>query len=133
MKIVINNCYGGFGLSQKALRKLAERGFLITINKNREPVNVDAPLTVSYCEEVVGWWLWKTKRSWYELGLNYHVVDTIKFRINPKLIEVVEELGGDVDTLYSDLKIIKIPDDEDVQIADYDGKEWVEQKHKGWS
>ena len=133
MKVVINACYGGFGLSQKALRELVNRGLSITIEKNREPVNVESPLTISYCEEVTDWWLWKTKRSWYELGLNYHVVDTIKFRTNPKLIEVVEELGEDVDTLYSNLKIIEVPDGEDVYIAEYDGKEWVAQKHKGWS
>lgn len=46
-------------------------------------------------------------------------------RDDPKLVEVVERLGDEANTAYSELKVIEIPADLDYRIDNYDGKETV--------
>lgn len=53
-------------------------------------------------------------------------------RSDPFLIQVVEEMGKDADSNFSALKIVEIPDDIDWEIQDYDGMEWVAEKHETW-
>ena len=83
MKIVINACYGGFGLSKEALKKL----------------NMDE---------------YKIKRN------------------DPLLIKIIEELGEKANGNYANLKIIEIPDDVEYEIEEYDGWEWISEKHRIW-
>lgn len=53
-------------------------------------------------------------------------------RNNKSLVEVVEELGEDAGGTYSDLRTVEIPDDVDWIIQEYDGIEWVAEKHRTW-
>jgi len=51
----------------------------------------------------------------------------------PILIEMVEGVNIDeVNSRYSALKVIEIPDDVEWQIEQYDGAEWVAEKHRTW-
>lgn len=57
-------------------------------------------------------------------------------RDDPRLVAIVEKLGGiaakndgDDDHL---LKIVEIPEDVDWEIKNYDGSEWVAEKHRTW-
>ena len=34
---------------------------------------------------------------------------------------------------YSELKVVEIPDDVEYDIQEYDGNEWVAEKHRTWS
>ncbi len=95
-KIVINKCYGGFGLSDAARERLRE---LLT----REGL----PLGEGSFED--------------ELS-----------RDDPRLIRVVEEMGKDSWGKRAQLVIIEIPDGVDWEVEDYDGKEWVAEKHRVW-
>lgn len=79
-KVVINNCYGGFGLSSEAEKYLKEE------------------------IERIG--------SVYDLE-----------RDNPKLVEAVETLGKKVNTRFSDLIVVEIPDCLSWEIEEYDGVE----------
>lgn len=82
MQMVINCCYGGFSLSEKAV----------------EMLGAESPY--EYNEE--------------------------SRRYNPKLVEVVETLGGDADGACASLEVVDIPDDAtDLLISDYDGYETV--------
>jgi len=90
MKIAINKCYGGFGLSEKAYEYLGIK--------------------------------------WDNFGCKYNYK-----RTDNLLIKCIEELGKKANGRYADLKIIEIPDDVDFIIEDYDGMEWVAEKHKTWS
>jgi hypothetical protein len=91
MKIVINNCYGGFGLSKEALALYNERsGAVVTCDFN------------------------------------------IK-RDDPILVEVVEQLGEDAANRFAELKVVEIPDDVQWQIEEYDGNEWIAEKHRTWN
>lgn len=48
------------------------------------------------------------------------------------LIAVVEQLGADAGSNVSRLEIVTIPDDVEWQIEEYDGNEWVAEKHRTW-
>jgi hypothetical protein len=54
-------------------------------------------------------------------------------RDDPVLIKIVEDLGAEANGSYAKLKVVEIPDDVDWAIDEYDGKEWVAEKHRTWS
>lgn len=133
MKVVINDNYGGFSLSYKAMRWLVDmKGWTLLSNeelcKNFEKYD-DKIEVVTRC-------FWKGKGK---LHLRHY--DDIALRSHPDLIECVETLGRDAawDTQYQDeeegnsLKIVEIPDGIDVEICEGDGGlEWVAEKHRVW-
>lgn len=53
-------------------------------------------------------------------------------RHDPLLIQLVEELGEEVNTRYSNLQIIEIPDDADYVIEEYYGLENIAEKCRKW-
>ena len=103
MKIVINACHGGFGLSDEALRiyKAAKeiRGVPATFH-DEDDFGEDS---------------------------EYHIP-----RNDPVLVAVVEKLGERANGKHADLKIVEIPDDVQWEIEEYDGSEWVAEKHRTW-
>jgi len=54
-------------------------------------------------------------------------------RDDPYLVQIVREMGKDADGTYANLKIVEIPGDVDWEIGEYDGREWVAEKHRTWS
>lgn len=54
-------------------------------------------------------------------------------RDDPDLIDVIEEFGERADTSFSRLKVVNIPEDVEWIIQEYDGAEWVAEKHRTWS
>ena len=91
MKVVINVCYGGFGLSQAVYDRYNE-----LTGKNVE----------------------------------YHFDIT---RDDTVLVQVVEELGQEANTRYSELRVVEIPDGTSWYIHEYDGKEEIHETHRSWS
>lgn len=91
MKIVINTCYGGFGISKEALALFNEREGAITTNE-------------------------------YSINRNDFI-----------LVQIVEQLGEAANGKFAELKVVEIPDDVQWQIEDYDGVEWVAEKHRTWN
>lgn len=53
-------------------------------------------------------------------------------RANPKLVQCVLALGKDANGQHAELTVIDIPDDVEWTIQDYDGAEWVAEKHRTW-
>ena len=53
-------------------------------------------------------------------------------RHNPNLIKVVEELGKEANGSCANLQIIEIPDGVDYTVKDYDGFEWIAERHRTW-
>ena len=112
MKIVINKCYGGFGLSEEAtLLYGKKKGLNIIVVKDK---------------------IMKSLRHYYldEVKNGNYFSDRDIQRNDSVLIEVVEELGEKADGPYSELKIVEIPDDMKWEIDEYDGKEWVSEVHR---
>jgi hypothetical protein len=114
MKLVINKCFGGYGLSRKAVLRLRELGC--------EGANNDV-----LCDEV-----WPdTGETNNSAALDYGLGDEIS-RDDPLLVQVVEELGEEANGPHASLKIIEIPDGTDWVINNYDGMESVHERHCSW-
>lgn len=112
--VAINICYGGFGLSQEAIRLYLERAGIEHTLQPRE----DRHSTERYGPLVV-----VNDDLWTERDIN---------RDDPILISVIRDLGEAANAQYAELKIIKIPADVEWYIEEYDGKEWIAEKHRTW-
>jgi hypothetical protein len=53
-------------------------------------------------------------------------------RNDPRLVQVVRELGEEANGRYARLNIVSIPDDVAWTICDYDGDEWIAEVHRTW-
>lgn len=118
-KIVINACYGGFSLSDKAMLRYCElKGITVYPEKEKDSWGftsyfLDAPEN--------------RKKDDYNV-----LTDSDINRDDPVLVQVVEELGEDAHGRYSNLKIVEIPDDVFWHISEYDGYESVAENHRSW-
>lgn len=54
-------------------------------------------------------------------------------RNDPILVEIVEQLGEDAGHRFAQLKVVEIPDDVVWGIEEYDGNEWIAEKHRTWN
>ena len=54
-------------------------------------------------------------------------------RDHPVLVRLVQELRDEVNTRFSELKIVEIPDGIEWTVCEYDGLEWVAEAHRTWS
>ena len=127
MKIVINACHGGFGLSHKAVMRYFEiKGQVVypeKISLNQDIADDD--------DSIFSYW-----KYWTSESADRQQVDSILeydiLRNDSALVQVVEELGESANGQYSKLKVIDIPDDVEWEIDEYDGSEWVAEKHRTW-
>ena len=53
-------------------------------------------------------------------------------RDDEHLIAVVELMGTEANNRFSELKIVEIPDNVNWYIEEYDGCEWVAERHRTW-
>lgn len=126
MKLVINACFGGFGLSPDAYRWLAEkRGVECHFHKwsggrigDTVPIRDGEPMGI----------FWHAKDQH-----GNHIDDMREDRSNPLLVELVETLGDKASGQCASLKVVEVPDDIRVEIDEYDGNETVREKHRSWS
>lgn len=112
MKVVINRCFGGFGLSDAAIKRYGELAVLNLISKKGGLFGID----------------------WYVDFVddnNFFFDDNIP-RDDPNLVRVVEEMGEESWGSYSELAIVEIPDDVKWTIDSYDGNECVAECHRTW-
>lgn len=152
MKIVINKCYGGFGLSPKAISRLAElRGqkayFFVGGFGDRPREQVD-PSSITG----LFWSAYNTPtpsfgpsiNEWAAMSLDERrasnakheqecISDCCDSRTDPQLIQVIEELGEAASGDCAKLEVIEIPDGISYEIAEYDGMECVEEAHRSWN
>lgn len=137
-KVILNKCYGGFGVSEEGYRlyakKLGKELYLYKKNWESykpkfEKVQNDTSGMSYYFTRDLGDCLDEIdKKDWDE---NYLYLDRT-CREDSALIEVVEELGEKANTMYSNLKIVEIPDNLDYVIDDYDGVETLHEKVREW-
>ena len=142
MKIVINDQYGGFGLSAKAVKEYlklkGKKVFVYSMEfiKNelyyKKVEDTRDSIFVSYFTKDIGDMI-NEKEINNEIFEKYAFSDKDISRTDEDLIKVVEELGKEANTTCSTLKIIEIPDDVDWVIEEYDGNEWVAEKHRIWN
>lgn len=53
-------------------------------------------------------------------------------RDDPYLIQTIRELGEAANSRFCTLKIVEIPAEVEWEIGEYDGLEWVAEKHRTW-
>lgn len=117
-KIVFNDCYGGYALSDKAIDWLSEHGSERTkqfIAKKRAEANdkikeYDSRVQVT-ADSIRKFYVMDAVRNFLE-------------RHDPDLVAVVESLGKEASGTFSDLVIEEI-DVEEYYIEEYDGKETI--------
>jgi len=121
MKVAINRCFGGFGISDEAFEKLLDRKG-IAFEKEVDPNG----------SKIMGTSYWKEGMCGKDDGyLSEH--EFCGDRSDSDLIAVIEEMGSKVNTPYSDIAIVEVPDDVKWHIHEYDGLEHVAEDHRTWS
>ena len=162
-RVVINSCYGGFSLSPAAVRRMAEMDGreCYFFRHVWDGAHVDFKRYQQITEEEAtgsGFWyafdipnpgeVLVATKDWHamtneeknEHNALYarHSLDNREIpRDDPRLIQVVEELGADhrsgASGACANLTIVEVPDDVEWEIQEYDGNEWVAEKHRTWS
>jgi hypothetical protein len=117
-KIVINKCFGGFGLSVPAFKHyLNLKGIKYGTRKSQFQWRED-------------------DQDFYHDGHvgepDHYISDRDIARDDPALIQTIEELGDEASDRFARLRIIEIPDGVEWQIEEYDGNEWVAEQHRTW-
>lgn len=114
MKVVINQDFGGFGLSNEAFERYLDL-------KGIEWCRVSSNGMASY----------------YHAGHinenDYYLCEYDIERNDPILVQVVEEMGDEANGIYSSLKVVEITDGVEWVIHEYDGVESIHEKHRIWS
>jgi hypothetical protein len=116
MKIVINRCWGGFGLSEAAWEMILDRK---GIEWEKTPK-----------QHKWGYATYRDKNTGKEIYLDYDY--SYNLRNDPLLVEVVETLGEAANSDKAELEVVEIPDEVDWEIVDYDGMEHVAERHRIW-
>lgn len=122
MKVVVNRCYGGFGLSDAACEWLMNnRGYTLGDGNRKEDWETF---------NIVTW----NMLSRYALVRTPDGVDRYDtaFRSHPDIIAVVEALGKAANGMCAELEIVEIPDDIEWHISEYDGTETIHEDHRSW-
>lgn len=137
MKIVINRCFGGFGLSHKATLRYAELAGIklfsfvdtkdasgrINLNKHRPYQEGEDAFCIHYSTKPL------KEDGTYE---EYWSISDVS-RSDPLLVQVVEEMGEESNGDHAKLKIVEIPDGIEFEIDEYDGLETIDEAHRSWS
>ena len=106
-KSVINRVYGGFDLSDEAYGFIAKnKGWQYACN------DYDHIYFITGINDCM-----------YACDLN---------RDDPDLVQCLETLGEAANGIRSELKIVEIPSDVDWVICEYDGIEWIAERHRTW-
>ena len=158
MKIVINMCYGGFGLSPRGLSRLAELqgrkcyfyegGLLSKPHKliSLEQAEKSSSFFVSAYDVPNIDEVCPSQEDFHKLSIEgrrasnevwrAHTINQMRSyedRSNPLLVQVVEELGSEVaSSRMAELAVVEIPDGVEYEIDDYDGIETIHEKHRTW-
>jgi hypothetical protein len=133
MEIVVNRCFGGFGLSYKAVMRYAE-----LIGKNIYAYASDGNSSSSKCRQIFEddsyctHYLTEPNLTKFPEDNDLYFSERNIMRNDENLVKVVKELGEEANTRFSHLEIVEIPDDVDWEISEYDGMETVEEKHRSW-
>ena len=141
MKVAINRCFGGFGLSHEAVMRYFEiKG------------------TTVYPEQGGGvwkfWTYWTVKpedriedkegEAFYSMSIDERKAYNEAFaaqtvcpreiaRNDPALIQAIEEQGTGAFGDHAEIAIVEVPDDVKWHIYEYDGLEHVAEDHRTWS
>lgn len=136
MKVVINRCFGGFGISEEAARWMAEKGSEHARQEIEEYEARKAQCAAYAAEKRPAQ---TSEERLFDIDLKYrgepqwfgHMSELP--RDDPHLVAAVEALGEKANGEHASLRVVEIPDGTDYEIDEYDGNERVAEKHRTWS
>lgn len=146
MKIIINSCFGGFGISNNALIEFMQRkgkeiyfyeGVFVGPDKRiyRKVKASNKSLFVNaVCKDFGNEFIPENDEQFDDFYK--HIISNTdeKCRTDVDLINLLEEKGSKyVSGPCSSLKIVEIPDDVEWEVEEYDGSEWISEKHRTWN
>ena len=136
MKIIINKCYGGFGLSEAAYERLIELGIPVQayIEQKRGTDGLYHPEPKNDGKVIFDRSIGESKfdKTMLSFARYWDAWSDIDKRTDPLVIQVVEELGVKANGPHAELCIVEIPDDIEWEIYEYDGMEHIAEKHRTW-
>ena len=140
-EIVINTKHGGFGLSPQAEREYFKRRgqdvFFYEQTKHKYRDGVDEYRRVDD----------DSKKVFLRFGLLIDLGEVVSDlpngsdvwsdgreipRDDPALVGIIRRMGDGAAGACAALEIVEIPDNVKWQIEEYDGWEWVAEKHRTW-
>lgn len=137
IKVVINKCYGGFGLSEAAYEWMIEHG--VPVRKynpekpgqnglyERVPEN-EGEIIFDRTLEPPG----SLRDSMMRISGRYWDCWMRNDRKHPLIVGVVEALGDKASGPFAKLKVVEIPADSEWEIDEYDGLETVREVGRTW-
>lgn len=130
-KIVINDCFGGYGLSPLAIYEVCKRKGMdcyiyVESNADRRKYIKASPTS----KELKGhWWYALNKDFGNVMNKDIYKEDLVELESLPRhdkdLVAVVEELGDKANGYCADLKVVEINSNL-YRITEYDGAERIE-------
>lgn len=135
MKVVINRCYGGFGLSYSAVvRYLQLKGLPCFAYENDYKTDEYIPSKGENSSSLLFYFTkaLEGKSATTDELKKYYFRDYDIERNDPLLVQTVEELGPAANGQYAELKVVEIPDGTDYEIDEYDGIESISEVHQKW-
>ena len=141
-QIVINKCHGGFGLSDNAVLRYMELA-----GRTVYPEATDSSIMGST------YWLIpegperynddEMSAAWHTMTMEERQAANAKWdeqvfrprdiaRDDPVLVQTVLELGDEAGSWACVPTVVEIPDDVEWDIEEYDGLEWVAERHRTW-
>ena len=121
VKIAINRCFGGFGLSNEAFEMLLSRKG-IEFDRLESKYSFGSEQSYDYYRK--GNQNEENYLSEYDFTAN---------RSDPDLIAVIEELQQKANGWAAEIGIVEIPADVQWHIHEYDGIEHIAENHRTWS
>jgi len=142
MKVVINKCHGGFGLSNEALAAWAKlkgrecyfyegglgRNEYILVGVDSK----DKGLFACAFDSLIPVDMNTDSKEFNEWYSEHQIGGWSLDREDPDLVSVVEELGDAASGRYSHLAVVEIPDGVAYTIEEYDGLEHIAETHRTW-
>jgi hypothetical protein len=135
-KIVINNCFGGFSLSDEAFELYLQKKGIKYYKYTGRFYKISGSDYFTVPKEKYD----RLAKKWYKEDGNYKRINEKNWylsnmdikRDDPVLVEVVEKLKDKANGHCAKLKIVEIPSEIDWEIEEYDGLEEVSEKHRSW-
>jgi hypothetical protein len=140
MKVVINKCFGGFGLTHEAIMRYAEiKGITLYpfVEDPKFPKFSNPSKFVLYdgCNKGKYDFVYYSTTPLNDAGTYendaYFSERDIK-RDDLALVQVVEEMGKKANDQFASLEVVEIPDGTDFEVEEYDGLEHIAEVHKTW-
>jgi hypothetical protein len=142
MEVVINVCFGGFGLSilaeREYLKRKGKKAFFYKQTKydfkdveseysRIDNDDEDSFLTYTFTKDHG-----KTFSKFPDGDKSGYFYDHDIARDDKDLIAVVKKLCEKASGQYAKLSIVEVPDGTKWEISEYDGNESVEEAHRSW-